>query len=405
MSDTNNWPIVGIDSNERYDHSSGEPLPMTYGEVEYRRGWTDGRLGVRVPHTYEVYQFRARRWCDEHRLAIEQKVERARAERNFAQARAQRAEGEVSRIYVHFVDVDTERLGSPSSYSVLLGIVYCFVALLLWIADLPLSLLAADGLDIRTNYAQIADLTSLFQGWKSMWEPLAFSIGIAVLGLFFKFVADFFFKPKLQRHVWMRVLSTILLIGLITLVIWNLYSLAQLRTGIKSLHEAQRAAAASGTPLNVTALTEKMQKEAARSFILLTLTLPIIGGICASVGWSRIESVVRYRTLKSTWEKSQMAADELNHESLAADANLRSLENDAKAARQVPAEDVAAAAEYLYEQGFTRGRLVPETIHNGRRLHERAQFAVKRLLGISERQLSESASSLVEEQMPEVRTR
>ncbi len=110
-----------------------------------------------------------------------------------------------------FVDVDKERLGSPSSYSALLGLVYCVVAVVLWIADLPLSLLAADRLDIRSNYAQLADLTSLFQNWKSMWEPLAFAIGIAVLGLFFKFVADFFFKPKLQRYVWMKVLSSSLL--------------------------------------------------------------------------------------------------------------------------------------------------------------------------------------------------
>ena len=392
MSDVNAWPIVGIETNERYDHSSGEPLPLTYAEIEYRRGWTDGRLGVRAPNTQDIYRHRAQRWYDAHRLSYRRQVELARADRDLAREREARARSEAARIGDDFVAAETERLGSPSSYSIVMGAVYCAVAVILWIADLPLSLLAADGLDIRTNYSQLADLTSIFQNWKSMWEPLAFSIGIAVLGLFFKFVSDFFFKPKLQRYLAMKLLSVVVVLGLIALVTWNLYSLARLRTDVKGLREAQRAAAASGTTFSDGGLTSRMHDNAATSFVLLTLTLPIIGGICASAGWSRIQNVIRFRALKQRSLQLFKDADEFQRQRLAADVAMSTAEEEQKTAEALSIDDIAAAAESLYEQGFVRGCLVPETIHNGRRLHERAQFAVKRVLAVSERQFTRSSA-------------
>jgi len=206
-------------------------------------------------------------------------------------------------------------------------------------------------------------------------------------------VADFFFKPKLQQYLGMRILSVLIVLALIGLVTWNLYSLARVRTGIKALQEARRAASVTGTTADTSAILQQMQREAGTSFILLTLTLPIIGGICASVGWSRIQNVLRYAVLKRSRARSLKAADAANRERLLAEANFQSVEYEADAARKVTAEAVARAAEHLYRQGFIRGRLVPETIHNGRRLHERAQFAVKRLMGVSERRFSESVTA------------
>jgi hypothetical protein len=268
---------------------------------------------------------------------------------------------------------------------------------MLWIADLPLSLLAADGLEIRTNYAKLSNLDTIRLDWPSMWEPLAFAVGIAALGVFFKFVADFFFKPSFQGKLWMRVLSGVLLAGLIALVTWNLYYLAELRTGVKSLQEARRAAAATGgAPTDVVALNARMQTQAGMSFILLTLTLPIIGGICASIGWSRIQNTNRYRLLKTDCRESRDAAAELAAESRKAEAVVTTAQNDLYVARDLNAETVGKAAQALYEQGFVRGHLVPETVHNGRRLHERVHFAVERLLGVAERRFTESEAPVPE---------
>lgn len=389
------WPIAEINTHERLDHSSGEPLPTSYGEAEYLRGWTDGRLGVRAPTAAAVYRFRAGQWCSAYHVELVQRLEAVKATRDNARDRAERAREDADRVGEAFLAADRHRLESPTSYSWPLGVLYCVVAVVLWIADLPLSLLAADGLDIRTNYGALANLETIRVNWTSMWEPLAFAIGIAALGLFFKFVADFFFKPRLHQNLAMKILSAVLVIGLIALVTWNLYYLAQLRTGIKSLHEAMRTSA-NGTPADVQGLTATMQTQAGMSFILLTLTLPIIGGICASVGWNRIQNTNRYRVLKNNRRELRATADELADTQRSAEAVVRTIENEVASVRQLDPEMVAQAALDLYEQGFVRGRLVPETVHNGRRLHERAQFVVKRFLGISERRFSESVSNVPE---------
>ncbi|MBV8516185.1 MAG: hypothetical protein JO197_02170 [Acidobacteria bacterium] len=392
------WPLAGNDTNERFDDSSGEPLPTSYGEAEYRRGWTDGRLGVRAPQISAVYRHRAEQWCAAVRAATTHRVELAKADMHTAVERADRARGDAVRIEEGFIALERHRLDSPASFSWPLGVVYCVVAAILWIADLPLSLLAADGLEIKTNYAKLANLDSIRLDWRSMWEPLAFAIGIAALGLFFKFVADFFFKPALQHKLWMRIVSGVMVVGLITLVTWNLYYLAELRTGVKSLQEARRATATdtNGMAADVVGLTAKMQRDAGMSFVLLTLTLPIIGGICASVGWSRIQNINRYRVLRKSCRETRSAADELMAEARKTEALVKSAENEAAAAAQLDAGRVEAVAMSLYEQGFLRGVLVPETLHDGRRLHERIQVALKRRLGVAERHFSETAAPVQE---------
>lgn len=394
------WPLAGNDSNERFDHSSGEPLPMSYGETEYRRGWTDGRLGVRAPQTMTIYRHRAEQWCAALRAVMTHRLEIARATAATAKDRAEKARLDAERAEQAFVAVEKHRLENPTSFSWPLGVLYCGVAAILWIADLPLSLLAADGLEIRTNFAKLSNLKSIGLEWTSMWEPLAFAIGIAALGLFFKFVADFFFKPKFHDKLWMRILSGVLVVGLIALVTWNLYYLAELRTGVKSLQDARRAAAAAGASVDVSALTTKMQNQAGMSFVLLTLTLPIIGGICASIGWSRIQNTNRHRVLRNSCHESRRTADELTADYRQTEAGVRTAQVDANAANASSGDTVGGVAQALYEQGFVRGRLVPETLHNGRRLHERVQFAVKRLLGVAERRFTETEAPLPPEKAP-----
>jgi len=391
------WPAFKLDNRERSDNSHGEPLPTSYDDPEYRKGWTDGRVGAKSANQRKILELVAARRRDALVVELQQKLEIASAEHATLQDRASRARGDTGPIETAFNETEQHRIENPSHYSWPLGLVYCFVALILWIADLPLSLLAADGLDIRTNYSVLSDLSLIRANWTTLWEPLAFAIGIAALGLFFKFVADFFFKPRFRSHPAFKFVSIALVICVTALVTWNLYYLAQLRAGVKSLHEAQRRAALSSTaPTDVDALNQQMQRGASISFVLLTLTLPIIGGICASAGWSRLQNAWSRGALARVRRRVRKALDDAVWYEQDAAATVRSRAAELEAVRTASIAPTVDAALGLYEDGFMRGFLVPETIHNGRRFHERVEFAIGRWLAIAQRRVVENDRSRTE---------
>jgi len=385
------WPALRLDNRERSDNSHGEPLPTSYDDPEYRKGWTDGRVGARSANQRKLFELIATRRRDEQVAQLQQKHDAAIAIHLTAREQSLRAKADSDRIDKIYYDREQHCIENPSHYSWLLGLVYCIVALILWLADLPLSLLAADGLDIRTDYNALADLSLIKANWTALWEPLAFAIGIAALGLFFKFVADFFFKPRIRSHPAFKVISIILVVGVVALVSWNLYYLAQLRAGVKSLHEAQRSATLNNTaPGNIDALSREMQRRAGMAFVLLTLTLPIIGGICASAGWARLQNAWARYALRRARRGIRRVLDELARIEQLAFAARRTALDEMQAARGVSTGAAVDAALTLYEDGFMRGFLVPETIHNGRRFHERVEFAIGRWLAIAQRRVAEN---------------
>jgi len=286
-------------------------------------------------------------------------------------------------------ELDRDRLKSPTSYSWPLGVFYCIVALILWIADLPLSLLAADGLGIRTDYRALQDLTVIRDQWQTMWEPLAFAIGIAALALFFKFVADFFFKPQYLARWWVRGIAAVLLMGVLFMVGGNLFLLARLRTGVRTLQEMQRQSA-SGVPTpGLDQQRRTMEEQANLSFVLLTLTLPLIGGICASAGWSRMQNAHRLSTLSADRIRFRKEADETAETDSTAQAELKRLKT-ALESTETSGDNAAVAAYALYLDGYRQGFAVPETLHNGRHMHERVQFILQQWLGVAQQRHSVS---------------
>lgn len=382
------WPALKLDNRERSDNSHGEPLPTSYDDPEYRKGWTDGRVGAKSANQCKILELVATRRRDALVVELQQKLEIANAEHATLGERASRARADTGRIETAFNETEQNRIENPSHYSWLLGLIYCFVALILWIADLPLSLLAADGLKIPGNYALRSDLSQIRANWTSMWQPLAFAVGIAALGLFFKFVADFFFKPRFRSHRVFKAVSVTLVIGVVALVTWNLYYLAQVRVGVKSLQETL-SPGSSIAPADIEALNQQMQQRAGVSFVLLTLTLPIIGGICASAGWSRLQNAWSRVALARARRRVRKALDDaVWYEQLRA-ATVRSTATELEAVRTASIAPEVDAAFALYEDGFMRGFLVPETIHNGRRFHERVEFAVGRWLAIAQRRVVE----------------
>jgi cytochrome c biogenesis protein CcdA len=381
------WPGLKLDNHERADHSSGAPEPTTYSDPEWWRGWTAGRLGLYSAEAKSIFQLDAERRRQEHVSSLQTDLTKAEAAAKIAAERHERAGGIANNVDDTYEKLETDRLKNPTGYSWPLGVFYCIVALILWIADLPLSLLAADGLGIRTDYRALQDLTVIRDQWQTMWEPLAFAIGIAALALFFKFVADFFFKPHYLERWWVRTLAAVLLLAVLLMVGGNLFLLARLRTGVRSLQEMQRQSATGVVPPGLEQQRQTMQEQANLSFVLLTLTLPLIGGICASAGWSRLQNSRRLATMTADRVKFRKEADETAETNSSTVAEVKRL-NAALTAAEPSSTQAAEAAYALYLDGYRQGFAVPETLHNGRHMHERVQFILKQWLGVAQQRHS-----------------
>ncbi|HUP60885.1 MAG TPA: hypothetical protein VNA69_10750 [Thermoanaerobaculia bacterium] len=380
---TSVWPAIRAINRERSDNSTGEPEPTSFDDPEWKTGWTDGRVGIPSQHVLKLYEFEAKRRLADVRAKLEGEKTEANVNHQAELQNQQLVDGDYRGVMDKFHDIEKDRIENPTSYSWPLGIFYVAVAVILWIADVPLTLLAADGLGIRTNYEALSNLQVIRATWTSMWEPLAFAIGIAALGIFFKFVTDFFFKPRLAKRLVVRIAAGFLLVAVMAMVGYNLYVLARLRTGVRQLQEAQRQASMGVTSVDVGALAQDMESRANLSFILLTLTLPTIGGICASAGWHRIQNSIRYKTAEKEHERAReehVAAQKLVHNTAAALATANAKLWNLPAS----SEGAAEAAQALYGHGFVRGFSIPETIHNGRRLHEQVDAVLRRLVTVGE---------------------
>jgi hypothetical protein len=379
----NLWPALRAINRERSDNSTGLPEPTSFDDPEWRTGWTDGRVGIPSQQALDLYAHEAKRRLAARRAELEGRCKKAEVDHAAELQHEERVQADYGGVTDKFREIERDRMDNPTSYSWPLGVFYLAVAVLLWIADVPLSLLAADGLGIRTNYEALSNLQTIRMTWTSLWEPLAFAIGIAALGLFFKFVADFFFKPRFAKLVAVKIVAGILLVAVMAMVGYNLYVLAGLRTGVRQLQEAQRQAALGTTAVDVAALAREMESRANLSFVLLTLTLPTIGGICASAGWHRIQNALRYRTVmkeqghaREELSKAQKAVHDAAATLATAKSTLESLPESS--------EDAAKAAQALYGHGFVRGFAIPETINNGRRLHEQIDAVLRRLVTVGE---------------------
>ena len=302
---TSLWPAIRAMNRERSDNSTGEPQPTSFDDPEWRTGCTDGRVGIPSQHALKLYEFEAARRLADARAELEGERTKADVNHNAELEHQKLVHDDYHSVVKNFREIEKDRIENPTSYSWPLGIFYVAVAIILWIADVPLTLLAADGLGIRTNYEALSNLQVIRATWTSMWEPLAFAIGIAALGLFFKFVTDFFFKPRFAKHLIVKIIAGSVLVGVMAMVGYNLYVLAKLRTGVRQLQEAQRQANLGVQSVNIAALAQEMESRANLSFILLTLTLPTIGGICASAGWHRLQNAIRYKTAEKEHERAR----------------------------------------------------------------------------------------------------
>ncbi|MBN1347928.1 hypothetical protein JXJ21_00830 [candidate division KSB1 bacterium] len=117
------------------------------------------------------------------------------------------------------------------------------------------------------------------------------------------------------------------------------------------------------------------------TFVFLTLMFPLVGGICFSAGWRRLENVKQYRNAKKTHKRIKKDYESKYLKLQQEQTELASLDLKLKRERDDYAHENSLADYWvnLYRHGYLRGKNVPETLEAGETLYERCEKSVAKL--------------------------
>jgi hypothetical protein len=224
------------------------------------------------------------------------------------------------------------------------------------------------------------------------WEPFALALGIALAGIVIKiFLDEVIFRETLGRKkVW--TLSIITFIFVVTIGVVGYFRARtqdalledQFRRTRSILEENYRKGGFTKDEIETMLKSVTFEKETwdkITTFILLTLMLPLIAGLCFSVGWRRLKDTHRYHQLKreiKNLERRLETASTTLHSAVSAIESAKTwLAFDEKES-DPDAETLQELS--LYRHGYLRGINVPETIDHGLSLYERVQRSAQKIL-------------------------
>lgn len=301
------------DSLAASSESSLAQFPVEYyDESLWRLGWTDGRLGVEPPRDLieaEATRTRYKR-LNEARLAVNTASATERvAEQMLASVRDDWEKARFERD-----NLADERRRNPGAFSPLLGRFYGIIAILIFIADLPLALLVSQTLSFRAPA-----------------EAFAVALGVAGLTIAFKLVIDAFASPHPSPTRSASLGRTVLLalVGGGTIVVLVLIGFI-------------RAAGPQASP----ALT-------ATTFTVMAILFPVVAAFCLSIFHLTHQNTIRMKAVAAAHERLEanwMAAMRTHEEARAASEEAR-----AKYVEILEDENYADFSKALYRYGYERG--------------------------------------------------
>jgi hypothetical protein len=119
-----------------------------------------------------------------------------------------------------------------------------------------------------------------------------------------------------------------------------------------------------------------------RTFVVMGLILPIIGGIFASVGMARLHNALRYRRLTRERHRLRYLLDEASRTSNNAAAAARSLNHDLTAIQQQVA--VTSGQYHSYLHAYETGLCDPDRERGGVRMATRLRDMVEKWMAIAD---------------------
>lgn len=352
-------------NNKKYRRS-----PAHYDDPTWHLGWTDGRLGQSEEASEKVLRAQVHVERQEEIRKARELAAAARAKVETLRPRLELALKEVTYAHSYYMRLWAERDKQSSRSSIPLGLMYLVFGLALFLADVPLSLqLVAQGFKIPTRKTLLSGekvgVDMFFTDWwlvlSNLAEPLFLALGIALMGIVVKFFLDtIVFRdeddPPLNRT------TQVAMYVAFALFVGSTISLGMFRSEImRNIH---------GSILNYEVLT----------FICLTLTFPLAGGLCFSAGWRRLE-----RARHFYFTRMRLRRVEQRHDAIAAEFNEQSeLVKSLEEALDREGEDLTSSRvelrRNLYLHGYYRGRNVPETLDAGESLYGFCQRALRRAL-------------------------
>jgi hypothetical protein len=371
--------------------------PAGYENPIWQLGWTDGRYGQPNEDNEDIIRYRAKlSWLKK----IEQKEKEITEKRITVQdlrGSLNRLQERFSKIQEHYYQLWEERADNYKEYSYFLSFTYLFVALCIFISDVPLSLkLVAHGFALRTEILdksqkpilRIDDLfTNPINVATQLWEPLLLAFGIALAGVFIKFFLDeviFNYKTKESKPLKVRVaLSIILGLFVVTIILLGFFRADTQKRILESEFNKRQQTIQQLLGTQATA-TQPLGESpwVLPTFIGLTLMLPLIGGVCFSAGWSRLKKARQFsnakRDLLEVEERHNSVLQRFNE----AQENLNTEEEllDREKLERNWEDPLAELAINLYRHGYSRGKNVPETLNPVDGLYVRCEQTLTKLM-------------------------
>ena len=245
-------------------------------------------------------------------------------------------------------DLYETRSQNPSHFSFPVMLVYLLAAFFLFLSDIPLSFLLAEGLGIATitksGGTEIADI--LIEPWivfSELWETIFLGFGIMSLGIYIKyFVEENIFN---WSHTWRERRASFLLNFLIlTFLAVGIFTFGILRAQINAkLNSTQSEAVLFGLSLESWA------------FIIVSTLIPVTGGVLFATALERFGKISSLRSRQWTLNRIDSSISHLERARAKAARNqaLASKNHELLKQRQ---ESILGAAAAVYMSGFEQGK-------------------------------------------------
>lgn len=343
-----NSRVVDDNTAVRSDGSSGDPLLASrYEHGLWKIAWSDGRLGVDPDAQNELIRAQAAITRQTRIARVQAEFDKAKAAENFRKQDYDHAESDWQKAKKELDDVSAEQRRDPAGFSRLLTFLYVAFAVAILVADLPLSLLVAEGLGVKLQITNgnAHDLMVLLQNWSTSWEAIAVSIGVAALTIAFKLIIDqLHLRDDEAEKAWKRQLRN-------GLRIFTLFAATVATIYAFYIIGRVRAALAAGV--------QPRAFDRQYLFTVLAILFPIVAAFCLSMArlcWQNARRLsLAGRDRKKAWEGFRAAQEPFE----AAQAARSEVESRLKSMNDELIDEMFLRE--LYTHAFERGWAVPET--------------------------------------------
>lgn len=389
-------------SNKKYKR----PIAHIAGG-DWDLGWTDGRLN-QSPHTYKQALLAAARLQVAEQVAkLEEQAEEQKSVLARHRESLTRRLPRLQFLRDSLNNLQTQRLSDIMNFSIPLGLSLVLIALLVWMADIPLCLmLVAGGFGIRlddlyvnaSGVRQSLTVNNLFLHpilvATHLWEPLVLAFGLAFSPMILKlFLEEFFFRdPSRDRlprkRFYLYVFTTTVLLGtFIVLGVFRGHSLRssqeeksrEIRKELQSLSQSAGGgfidADATRPSSTSSGIEQPQDKLTIGAFILLSVMLSTCGALLFYSGWNRLSGAYKYHSLRIAAKIAEMRYAQDSKGAAQAENLLDRIQRELLPERRSPQYLSAHIDTRLkaYQHGYERGYAVPETLREGEGMYARCR--------------------------------